>query len=312
MSSPSRIVVTGGNGFIGRHLCRRLREAMPDLPLVVWGRRTPREALPQGCTFVSVDVSDPAAVRTGLAGRDLVFHLAAMASVPDLLRDPTLGHEVNVCGTFNVLDAARVVRVSKVILVSTIRVVGRATSPPVPETAPLMPAEPYGAQKAAGELYARVFADAFGVRVVIARPSNVYGPGRVMNPGSMSDVVARFATQTLEGQPVTVTGDGRQRLDLVYVDDVARGLVACADVELEPARVVHLASGVATSIAELVDAVGHAAGVEPRVVRVPANEDTLDSFPSLDRTRMELGYEPRFSLKAGLREYVDWLRRGIR
>lgn len=303
-----RVLVTGGTGFIGRHLVRALLARDPAVAVTTASRGPAGPAADPRCRHVVADVADLPALERAAQGVDTIFHLAALAAVPDILEDPTAGFVTNVTGTFHVLEAARRRGVARLVFVSSGRVVGDAAGSPVLESAALAPKEPYGAQKAAGEVFCHAYARSYGLATVVVRPFVVYGPGQRTRPGSRAGVIPRFASQVLSGEPVTVVGDGRQRSDFVHVRDLVEALLRAAVADGAPGEVFHVGSGRPTSIRRLVDLVGEAAGIVPTVRPLPPGKDTISVYPSVEKAERMLGWKPAVTLEEGLRDYVAWLR----
>jgi nucleoside-diphosphate-sugar epimerase len=301
MSKPGKIVVTGASGFIGAPLMERLIEAFPSAEVIGFSRTG-------GPGLIKADVTNPEEMVAVLAGAGWVFHLAAFTKVPDLLEDPRRGLAVNVLGTANVLEASRINGADRLVFVSTGRVLGIPKDLPAHEELRIAPTEPYSAQKASGETMAMAYHRAYGLGVTIVRPGTVYGPGRVMTPGSMSGVVPRFAEALLSGSPLTVVGEGSQRSDLTHVSDVVEGLILAAGHPRADGEIFHLGSETGTSIRELLDLMARAVGVEPVIEHLPAQADTIDSFYSNAKAGEVLGYSPQVKLADGLADYVEWLK----
>lgn len=295
------VLVTGGAGFIGRHL---------TTALVARGRRvrvlddlsTGRLAgLPRPAEVVEGDVVDPAAVAATMDGVACVVHLAARRAVPRSFVDPEGTDRVNRVGTGVVLDAARRAGVRRVVSASSSSVYGDAVETPTPETASPEPLSPYAASKLAGEQLCRQ-ATRDGLDTVCLRYFNVYGPGqRADDPYAM--LIPRALDALRRGEPITVHGDGRQRRDFTYVTDAVAATLAALDAAGPlGARPVNVAGGRSWSVLEVVRLLGHAVGVPPVVVHTAARAgDPRRTRADLTRARSLLGYRPEVALEAGLR-----------
>lgn len=304
----SSFLLTGGTGFIGRHVHRLLRDRFPGSPIRVLSR-SPDSVAADDPDHIALDLAGSDDLSPALDGVGVVLHLAGFTRVGEIAEDPVRGLDVNIHGTARLLEAARRAGVDRVVFVSSVRVLGAATggaASPLTEDLPLAPAEPYGAQKGAAELYCRAYRRRYGLDTVILRPSVVYGPGRRMVPGSMSGVVARFATLILRDEPLTIVGDGSQRSDFVHVTDVARAIVTAATADVA-GEVFHLGSGRPVSIVELARLIGRVAGRKPQFEYLPATADTIDVYPSIERAADRLHWRPEVSLADGLRDYLAWL-----
>jgi UDP-glucose 4-epimerase len=241
------LLVTGGAGFIGSHLIERLVQDEVEQITVFdnlhRGRLQSLAAYRGRIRFISGDIRDEAALHAALVGVDVVFHLAAQSNVVGSESDPHYTFSTNVLGTFNVLRAARDAGVRRVVFSSSREVYGDAGAGlPVPETTPLRPKNNYGASKAAGEAYCSVF-DGPGLKVVILRLANVYGPG------DFDRVIPIFLRNGQDGAPLVIFG-GSQVLDFVWIADVVNALVRAASLPnlCEP---VNIGSGVGTSVLDL-------------------------------------------------------------
>jgi UDP-glucose 4-epimerase len=284
----STIVVTGASGFVGRRLARRLSAHGVSV-------RTPSRA--------DLDVTRLYEGAGVLKGADGVCHLAAY--IPRDQHDPAEAErcmEVNALGTLALLRASAEAGVRRFVYGSSGNVY-RPAETPVDESAPIYPssrAPYYLASKVAGELFADHFGRAGRISMVIARLGSVYGPGM-----ASESVIARFARQLQEGEPVRVLGGGRFRSDLVYVDDVVEGLMRMATGNIEGA--VNLGSGQTASMLDVATTLVDLLGADPALVRLePAGRNGGPSgFAPLDiaRARRELDYAPR-PLAAGLADYV--------
>jgi UDP-glucose 4-epimerase len=314
--SGASVAVTGGAGFIGSHLVERLAANGPVVvvdDLSVGREEDLAPAFASGrVRLVRADVRDADALARAFAGVEVVFHLAVRC-LRLSFRDPTGVHEVNATGTLNALRAASSAGVPRFVYVSSSEVYGNAVdSLPIDEGRILAPTTPYAASKAAGEMYARAFADAHGLSVTIVRPFNSYGP-RSHAAGPYGEVIPRFVARLLQGRPPVVFGTGEQTRDFTYVEDTARGIAAAA-ADVAAGEVVNVATGRGVSVLEVAEAVARATGrPDLRPVPGPARPaDVRSQLASTDKARHLLGFLPRVGLEEGLRRYVDWVReRGV-
>lgn len=300
-----RVLVTGGAGFIGSHVCEAYRDegwdvvAMDDLST---GRR---ENLPEGVEFHEMDIRSPALTDLLESGEfRVVNHHAAQVDVRVSVSDPRRDAAVNVDGFLNVLESARAGGVQRVIYVSSGGVVyGEPEELPVPETRAKDPLSPYGVTKLAGELYLRSYRRIHGLETVSLRYSNVYGPRQ--DPHGEAGVVAIFSRRLLEGEPLVIYGDGEQTRDYVYVKDVARANLLAT--RLDPGdggdlddRAYNVGTGMETSVNELADELEAAAGADvPRVHEDPRPGELRRNALDVSRIMAE-GWEPETSLREGL------------
>jgi UDP-glucose 4-epimerase len=242
--AKQKILITGGRGFIGTNLIRRIRSGNPAADVVVLDNRS--MAVLGGADDGSVidhdgDVRDPVVVKQAVAGCTAVIHLAGHTRVMDSIQNPELDFEVNARGTLNVLLAARDAGVSHVVLASTGGALFGSETAPTHEGLVPEPLSPYGASKLAMEAYAHAFGGSFGIRTSALRFSNVYGPHSRLK----GSAVALFFRQILARQPITVYGDGSQARDFVYVDDLCDGILQA--MEASASGIFHLGSGKPTT-----------------------------------------------------------------
>lgn len=252
-----RILVTGGAGFIGSWTVEALIAEGHDVAVYdsfVTGRL---DYLPQAAvTVMRGDVRHPLATQRAVRRfkPEAIIHLAACVSVPISLHRPIRSHDDNVRGTLVVLEAARVQGVRRVVLASSAAVYGRNTTVPLAETALPDPLSPYALHKRVDEQYAQLYAELYGLHAVALRYFNVYGPRQ--DPASpYSGVIARFVDAARQGLPLTITGDGSQTRDFVYVGDVARANAAAVTADTSGYQVANVATGHEVSLLELRSAI---------------------------------------------------------
>jgi UDP-glucose 4-epimerase len=305
MSDTSRVLITGGAGFVGATLVRRLVESGHAVR-VFDNYSTGDASYLAGVDAEQVegDIRDAAALDAALAGMDAVIHLAAAGSVVMSVQDPAMNFDANVVGTFRVLDAARRAGVERIVQASTGgALIGDAT-PPVDERSLPKPISPYGASKLAGEGYAYAFAKAYGLRTVALRFANVYGPWSAHKQGAMT----LFFRAIHAGEPLVIYGDGTSSRDYTHVDDIARALQLALERGLPGGTVLHIASGVETTVAELARLCREAAGVPDHPVEYrPARAGEVSrNFAAYDLAEEMLGYKPSIDRETGIRLTWEW------
>ena len=307
---PTRCLVTGGAGFIGSHVAERLL-ALGHVVRVVDNLATGDRAnlAPLGgAEFVEGDVQDPDVCRRAVDGVEVVFHLAALGSVPRSIKDSWGSHDANVNGTLRVLEAARAAGVRRVVYSSSSSVYGDTPTLPKVETVEPLCRSPYAAGKLAGEQYTLAYARAGLVEGVALRYFNVFGP-RQSPAGAYAAVIPLFLRAALAGGTARLNGDGGQTRDFTYVDNVVQANLRAAfgPAERVSGWVVNVGAGERTSLMRLVELIGEVAGVTVPVEHGPAREgDVRDSLAGLERARAVLGYEPEVSLREGLRRTWSW------
>jgi UDP-glucose 4-epimerase len=301
-------LVTGGAGFIGGHLVERLvRDAwrVRVLDDFSTGRHENLAAVAERIDLIRGDVRDAPTVERAVDGVELVFHQAALASVPLSIAEPLRTHSVNLEGTLRVLEESRRAGVRRVVYAASCAVYGDDPELPKEETLAVAPLSPYALQKYAGELYCRLYADLHGLETVALRYFNVYGP-RQDPAGDYAAVIPRFVEACLAGDAPHIYGDGEQTRDFVMVDDVVAANLLAADAERASGSVCNVASGSATCLNALLDLVREHTGARVEARYDPPREgDVRHSVASVDRARAILGYAPRVALGEGLRRTVE-------
>lgn len=299
--SNCRVLVTGGGGFIGSHLTGAL--AADNHVKVLDDFSTGRRAnLPEGVTVIQGDVRDTATVTEAMESVDIVFHEAAMVSVPESIKQPVACHEVNGSATVNVFDCARR-QDARVVLASSAAVYGNPDTVPIKEEAPADPDTPYGIEKHLGEQYAQFYTEQYGLPTVPLRYFNVYGPRGL--DGEYAGVIGTFIRQAQAGDPLTVEGDGKQTRDFVHVDDVVRANLLAATTDAV-GRPFNVGTGQSITINELAEIVRDVVDTDVAIKHVPErSNDIEESEADLTDARKLLGYEPSMSLREGLKATIN-------
>ena len=306
-----RCLVTGGAGFIGSHLVDALVSS--GCPVRVFddfstGRRENLEGL-SGVEAIEGSVTDSEALERAATGCEVIFHLAAVASVTKSVEDPIGSHAVCATGTLNVLQAARRTGVRRVVYSGSASAYGGASDPEgQDELTPLMALSPYAAAKLAGEFYCQAFAGTYNLETVRLRFFNVFGP-RQRADSPYSGVIAIFTGALSAGRTPTIFGDGLQSRDFVYVTDVANALLRAAAVPGVSGRVYNVGTGGRVTLLELIAALNTFLGtaVTPRHAP-PRPGDIRHSRAKIDRIKADLGYVPGVSFEEGLGRTLAWYR----
>ena len=307
----AQYLVTGGAGFIGSHLCRRLLAsgcAVRVLDDLSSGRRENLAVLDGEVDLVEGDLRDEALVSAALSGVDYVLHHAAVASVQTSIERPRFEQEVNAVGTLQLFEAARRAGVRRVVFAASAASYGKDPTAPKREEMLPAPESPYAISKIAGEYYARVYSSLYGLEVVCLRYFNVFGPRQ--DPSSpYSGVISIFAERMLAGAAPTVFGDGGQSRDFVYVDNVVEAnMRACATPGIA-GRVYNIGCGRSASLLELVAALNRVLGTAIEPEFAPARPgDVCISLADITRAQRELGYEPVVHFEEGLEQTLAWMR----
>ena len=299
--SDCQVLVTGGGGFIGSHLASAL--AVDNRVRVLDDFSTGRRAnLPEDVTVIEGDVRDEQTVDAAMDDVDVVFHEAAMVSVPESVEQPVDCHELNGTATVDVFDCARR-HDARVVFASSAAVYGTPDVVPISEDAPTGPNSPYGFEKHLGEQYARFYTEQYGLPTVPLRYFNVYGPRGL--DGEYAGVIGTFVRQAQAGEPLTVEGDGEQTRDFVHVDDVVRANLLAATTDAV-GRPFNVGTGRSSSINELAETVRDVVGSDIAINHVPGRTNDIEqSEADLGDARELLGYEPTMSLRDGLEATLD-------
>jgi nucleoside-diphosphate-sugar epimerase len=296
-------LVTGGAGFIGSHIVDELvqrGERVRVLDNLTTGRRENLASALGAIELIEGDIRDLDAVRRAVNGVEYLLHEAALVSVPQSMVDPVTAHAVNVTGTLNVLLAAREAQVRRVVLASSCAVYGDNPDLPLTENVVPRPLSPYAASKQISEVYARIFAAAYGLPTVCLRYFNVYGARQNPN-GDYAAVIPKFMTRMRAGEPPIVFGNGKQTRDFVHVSDIVRAnLLACVRAEAA-GQVFNVASSRQTSLLELVDQMNRLLGTAFRPEFRPERPgDIRHSVGSAALADERLGFRVQMSLLEGL------------
>lgn len=303
-----KALVTGGAGFIGSHLVARLARDGWDVAVIdnlSTGFRRRCDAFPDGVRFVEGDITDRSLLRSAMEGAAVVFHQAALGSVPRSVKDPLATHANNATGTLEVLEAARVLGVPRVVWASSSSVYGDTPVLPKVETMETRPLSPYAVSKLTCEHYARVFRRTYGLETFGLRYFNVFGPDQTAD-SEYAAVIPRFITGALRDEVVTVNGDGGQTRDFTYIDNVIEAnLRAAAAPEAGAGEAYNIGCGQRLSLNDLLGEIGRILGRPLRVNHVPTRAgDVRDSMASIDKAAAALGYAPAVAFAEGLRHTV--------
>ncbi len=309
------VVVTGGAGFIGSAIVRALL-ADPEVRRVVviddlsTGKRTNLAEVSSRIEFLPLDIRNYGAIEPVFEGIDVIFHEAAIPSVPQSIEDPAYTHEVNINGTFNVFRAAQRKNVRRVVYAASCAAYGDSDALPLKEATLPRPKSPYAVQKLVGEYYARTFWEVYGLETVCLRYFNVFGPRQ--DPGSpYSGVLSLFSRALLENRAPTIFGDGEQSRDFIYVENIARLNLLAARAPKAPGRVFNAGAGRRYSLNEIWALLQSIGDVEMPPLYGPERAgDIRHSQADITQTRNDLGFEPQIDFEEGLRRTLAWYRQG--
>ena len=298
-----KCVVTGGCGFIGTHLVDRLVNLGHRVTVLDDLSTGSLERLNPSAKPLYGSVADADAVVSATQGAEVVFHTAAWARIERSVADPVGTHAVNVTGTLNVLRAAQINSVGRVINSSSSSVYGDQPNHLMREDMTPNPKSPYALQKLMGEQYAEVFARLFGLTVVSLRYFNVYGPGQP-SEGAYSLVIPRFLRMREEGNPLTVYGDGTQTRSYTHVSDVVEANILAATAELPAGKhtALNIGTGEETSVNEIAAAIG---GPVQHILPNPRGEfEEARKAADCSLAASLIGWEPRIPFADGVKELL--------
>ncbi len=302
MSSAGKVLVTGGAGFIGSHMVERLLRDGRDVRVLDNFATGHRANLEVGgdVDLIEGDIQSYERVHNAVRGCEVVFHLAALPSVPRSIQDPLTSTASNVTGTLNVLLAARDEGVRRVVFSSSSSVYGPQREYPQREDAPARPISPYGVSKLAAEGYCRAFTQVYGLETVAVRYFNVFGPRQ--DPLSQyAAVIPKFITAALRGEPSVIFGDGEQSRDFTYIDNTVEGTLLASTAEGVAGETFNVACGEGTTLNQLVDHIRELSGKPVEAVHEERQPGDLQrSLADISKAREALGYEPVVDLRAGL------------
>ena len=312
-------VVTGGAGFIGSHLVERLLRDHPDARIRVLddfstGHLQNLEFAPAVGARLEIirgDIRDRPTVERVATGADVIFHQAAMRSVPRSVADPLGANDHNVNGTLSVLEAARRAGVRRIVYASSSSVYGDRPELPKREDQPPAPISPYAVSKAAGEQYAAVWHRLYGVETVGLRYFNVFGPRQ--DPASeYAAVIPRFILWALKGTPLEVHGDGTQSRDFTYIDNVVEANCLAAEAPDAAGLAFNVGCGERVSLLEIAARLEELIGRPVARRHTPARPgDVPHTLADIARAKRLLGYTPLVPFDEGLRRTLDYFRRSV-
>ncbi len=300
------VVITGGAGFIGSNLCRKLLEH--DAKVTAFDNLYSgkiefiEDLMDKGLTFVQEDVRDQAALEEATKNCDVIFHLAAQTSVPFSMENPKEDCEINVVGTVNALEAARKAG-ARVVFASSAAVYGNPEKRPTPETYPTHPVAFYGLTKLLGENYCRFYHENYGLEVIMFRIFNVYGPDC---HGAIYDFLNKLRKNP---NKLEVLGTGKQSRDFVYISDMVDALLKAATSPAAPGEVFNVGTGTTTSVAELAKMIVDILGLEDVDIYFTGGQawagDMDITLADNSKIISKLQWKPQVSLEEGLKKLIS-------
>ena len=302
-----RVLVTGGSGFIGSNIVRRLLELGHE-PVVLDDLSSGfAENFVPGVPFFEADVRDAGAMAAALEDCAVVLHLAASVGNARSIDDPVKDSQINVIGTLNVLESARRQGLRRIVFSSSAGIFGELKTLPIDEDHPQDPDSPYGASKLAAEKMCLVYNKLYGMHNVCLRYFNVYGVNQRYD--AYGNVIPIFADRILRGVPMTIFGDGEQTRDFVNARDVAAANIAAATAGDDVDGPFNVGSGTRVTINDLAALMQRAAGREVGLEYAPPRKgDVRDSLAATAAAQAAFGFAPGVGLDEGLQEYLSWVR----
>ncbi len=306
-----RFLVTGGAGFIGSNICRRLVSQgcfVRVLDNLLTGKKSNLAGIIEKIEFVEADMGDAEVARAAMRDIDVVLHQGALPSVPRSVDDPALTHRHCVDATFTLLMAARDAKVKRFVYAASSSAYGDAPTSPKVETMPCNPLSPYAVGKLVGEYYCSVFCKVFGLETVSLRYFNVFGP--YQDPSSQyAAAIPAFVTAILKNQPPTIYGDGEQSRDFTYIDNVVEANLLAARAKRTSGEVINIACGQAITVNAIIDMINQLLGKKVKPTYVPARPgDVKHSLANITLARKLIGFTPTVQFKEGLEKAITWYR----
>lgn len=307
-----RILVTGGAGFIGSHLVEALSRKKYEIRIIddfSTGKWQNIEKFKNRIEIIRGDISKKEAVEKAMEDVDYVFHEAALTSVVESFKFPLKTWEVNIRGTKFLLNAAEKNKVKRFIFASSAAVYGDEPTLPKRETMGTRAVSPYGESKSIGELTLESSARRTGLKTVSLRYFNVYGPRQDPN-SEYSGVISRFIGMMLNEKRPVIYGDGNQTRDFIYVKDVVEANLLVVKKKEAVGQVFNIATGRPTSINELVETINEILGTDIKPIYEKSRlGDIRHSYADITKARTLLGFEPKYTLKEGLKKTIEWFRK---
>jgi nucleoside-diphosphate-sugar epimerase len=305
----SKVLVTGGFGFIGSHIVEELLRkgfqvgVLDNLSTGVESNLA--EERPR-IKIHRADITDLVTLRKVVIGYEAIYHEAALVSVKRSVEDPISTHMVNAGGTLNVLKVAVESKIRKLVYASSSSVYGNSQSLPKKEDMRCLPVSPYAVSKLAGEAYCSAFARVYGLDTISLRYFNVYGPRQ--REGQYSGVIPIFIGKALRNENPVIFGDGTQMRDFTYVDDVVKANILSLEMETDPGEILNIATGTPVTINLLADVISRETGKDnlKPIYEKPRPEDVYASYADITKANSVLGYRPGVTLEQGIRKVIDW------
>jgi nucleoside-diphosphate-sugar epimerase len=309
-----KFLVTGGAGFIGSNICRKLVSQGRFVRVVdnlLTGKKSNLASILDKIDFMEADMGDERVARSAMKDIDVVLHEGALPSVPRSVDDPAATHRHCVDATFTLLLAARDARVKRFVYASSSSAYGDTPTLPKVETMMPAPLSPYAAAKLVGEYYCSVFYKVYGLQTISLRYFNVFGPNQ--DPTSQyAAAIPAFVTSILKDKPPTIYGDGEQSRDFTYVDSVVDANLLAARAKKTKGEVINIACGEAVTVNAIIDMINELLGkkVKP-IYTAPRPGDVKHSLADITLAKKLIAFKPKISFRQGLEKAIDWYRKNL-
>jgi len=309
-----KFLVTGGAGFIGSNICKRLVSQGCFIRVVdnlLTGKKSNLADIIDKIEFIEADMGDEDVARSAMKDIDFCLHQGALPSVPRSVDNPAATHQHCLNATFTLLLAARDAGIKRFVYASSSSAYGDTPTLPKTETMQPQPLSPYAAAKLAGEYYCAVFYKVFGLETVSLRYFNVFGPHQ--DPTSQyAAAIPAFVTAILKDKRPTVYGDGEQSRDFTYIDNVVEANLLAARVEKTCGEVVNIACGQAVTVNEVIDIIDELLGKNIKPIYAdPRPGDVKHSLADITLARKLIGFKPKVSFRDGLQEAIGWYQENL-
>ncbi|HBG28793.1 MAG: Vi polysaccharide biosynthesis protein VipB/TviC [Planctomycetes bacterium GWF2_41_51] len=308
-------LVTGGAGFIGSNMVRFLLDKGQNVRVLdnfETGKRENLAEISDSIEVIEGDIRDLSVVQRAVKGAEVIYHLAALGSVPRSMKDPATTHDVNVNGTFNVLLAARDANVKRIVFASSSSVYGQSPVLPQHEDLPLAPISPYGATKAIGEIYFRSFYATYGLQSVCLRYYNVFGPRQ--DPTSQyAAAIPLFVSALMRDKSPNIFDDGEQSRGFTYIENVMQANWLAANAKETHGEAANISTSNAVTVNTVVQTISKLLGKEniKPVYLPPRRGDIKHSLADVKKAKELIGYEPFVSFEQGIAKAIDWYKENL-
>jgi nucleoside-diphosphate-sugar epimerase len=309
-----KFLVTGGAGFIGSNICKRLVEEGCFVRIVdnlLTGKKSNLDTFIDKVEFVEADMGDDTVARSAMKDIDVVVHQGALPSVPRSVDDPAATHKYCVDATFTLLLAARDAGIKRFVYASSSSAYGDTPTLPKIETMSPAPLSPYAVGKLVGEYYCSVFHEVYGLETISLRYFNVFGP--YQDPTSQyAAAIPAFVTAILKNEPPTIYGDGEQSRDFTYVDNVVEANLLAARAKHTAGEVLNIACGEAVTVNKIIDMINEILDKKIKPIYTdPRPGDVKHSLADITAAEKLLGFKPIVEFKDGLKSAIEWYRENL-